>query len=96
MNNYNKPEILVVDGLAEGIYASSGSSGASCESLYMNGVFTVGTYSPITDGYKIGRGCEGCHANWGKCAIGDPNLNPDQDFRPSWEKAGKGPDEKGY
>lgn len=94
MKNYVKPEIIVVDGLAEGIYASSGSTGHSCESLYMNGVFVVGTQNPIVDGYKVGKGCEGCHANWGRCAINE--VDSDGEFRPSWEVSNKLPDEKGY
>ncbi len=95
MKNYEKPEIIVVDNLAEGIYASSGKTGQTCDSIYMNGIFVLGTKSPITDGYKKGRGCEGCPANWGdKCAVSE--LNYDGDFRPSWEVEGKGPDELGY
>lgn len=94
MSNYKKPVVMVVDDLAEGIYASSGSSGHGCKSLYMNGVFVVGTQSPINDGYKVGKGCEGCPAGGSRCRVHE--VNYDGDFRPSWEVSGKLPDEKGY
>jgi hypothetical protein len=94
MKNYVKPEIIVVDNLAEGIYASSGNTGNCCDSIYMNGVFVVGTQSPIVDGYKVGKGCEGCPANHGKCKV--DQVNYDGDFRPSWEVSGKLPDQLGY
>ncbi len=93
MKNYVKPEIIVVDSLAEGIYASSGS-GHGCDSLYMNGVYLKGTYHPKKDGYKIGRGCEGCPVAYDdRCNVADANY--DGDFRPSWEISGKLPDELG-
>ncbi|MDF2485723.1 MAG: hypothetical protein K0R46_1891 [Herbinix sp.] len=95
MKNYVKPEIIVVDHLAEGIYASSGSTGGGCDSFYMNGIFVVGTYSPITDGYKVGRGCEGCPgSNGNKCKANQ--MSDDEDCRPTWEKEGKLPEQLGY
>jgi hypothetical protein len=96
MNDYTKPEILVVNDLTEGIYASSGSSGGGCESIYMSGVYLKGTYNSINDGYKIGYGCDGCPADFGKCAVQEESEKYDGDFRPSWEKNGKLPDEKGW
>ena len=94
MEHYEKPEVLVVDDLAEGVYASSGSSGNSCDSIYMNGVYVTGTFKSIQDGYKAGYGCNGCPVAWGRCAVAE--VSWEGDFRPSWEKAGKLPDEKGY
>ncbi|MFA9462724.1 MAG: hypothetical protein ACERKN_00370 [Velocimicrobium sp.] len=99
MKNYEKPMVLTNEEMSEGIYAASGDTtptdtGYKCKSIYMNGVYLLGTYSPITDGYKIGRGCEGCPANWGKCAISE--VNYDNDFRPTWEISGHLPDELGY
>ena len=73
---------------------SGTATSTKCSSKYMNGVFVVGTYNSIVDGYKVGRGCEGCPANWGRCAVDQCNYAGD--FRPSWEKAGHLPDERGY
>jgi hypothetical protein len=95
MKNYVKPEIIVVDNLAEGIYASSGSTGGGCDSKYMNGIFVVGIGSPITNGYKVGRGCEGCPGSEGNKCKAD-KMNDAEDCRPTWEKDGKLPDQKGY
>lgn len=107
MKGYVKPVATRVEELAEGVYMASGAvADASteenvrgCKSIYMKGVFQKPTYSPITDGYKIGRGCEGCPAwNGSSCRFqsAPEEMNWDGDFRPSWEVAGHKPDEKGY
>ena len=65
----------------------------------MNGIAQNPTYNPIRDGYKIGYGCDGCPAwNGTSCKfVSSPNeMTWVADFRPSWEKQGKLPDEKGY
>ncbi len=94
---YEKPIILLDENIPEGVYASSGSSGAGCQSVYMRGVFQRNTrYENIKDPSNdsdlkhtlIERGCEGCPYNWGRCAVNDPNAQPGQDGRPGWEKAG--------
>lgn len=98
MSSYKKPEIIVVDDLAEGIYASSGSSGGRCESFYMAGIFSYADGSnSINVGYKAGYGCHGCPAVSGdmtRCIVNE--VEWDSDFRPWWEKQGKTGDEKGY
>jgi len=110
MKNYEKPVVMVNEELAEGVYAASGDKAANvnaetsgpkykCESIYMNGVYQQGTWNPIEDGYKKGRGCEGCPAqNGNSCRFvtAPEQMNWDGDFRPSWEVAGHKPDEKGY
>lgn len=98
--NYEKPIAIALDQCSEGVYLASGTPNKySCKSIYMKGVYVQPTYSPITDGYKIGRGCEGCPAwNGHSCRfISTPeDINWDGDFRPTWEKQGYLPDEKGY
>lgn len=111
MKNYEKPVATKVDDLAEGVYMASGDAGdvggdasettvsRGCGSKYMNGVFQMPTYNSIEDGYKIGRGCEGCPAwNGNSCRFesAPEEMNWDGDFRPSWEVQGHEPDEKGY
>ena len=97
---YDKPVILQPNDLAEGIYTDSGSNSKyHCDSIYMNGIYQKPTYNPIQDGYKIGRGCEGCPAqNGDSCRFvsAPEEMNWDGDFRPTWEKNGHKPDEKGY
>ena len=99
---YEKPIIHVNTTISEGIYLSSGSQADTtyhCKSIYMHGVYQQPTYNPIQDGYKLGRGCEGCPAsNGASCRfISHPEeMNWDGDFRPSWEVQGHLPDEKGY
>lgn len=103
MLKYEKPIVLANDDLAEGIYlASGGSAGggqapetASCDSIYMNGIWHGSDFSDWQNGTNInGRGCEGCPANWGDGICHVANYDPSEDCRPSWEKNGKGPDEK--
>ena len=65
----------------------------------MKGIYQKPTYNPMEDGYKVGRGCEGCPAwNGQGCRIitHPEELNFNDDFRPSWEINGHKPDEKGY
>ena len=93
-----EPIIISVHDLAENIYSASGTK-SGCKSIYMKGEYQQPSYNPIEDGYKIGRGCEGCPAwNGTSCRfISEPEqMNWDGDFRPSWEVQGHKPDEKGY
>ncbi len=98
---YTKPIITVNEELAEGVYAASGNNKLVCKSIYMLGIPISPSYNPIEDGYKTGRGCEGCPA-WDdeECVcrlITKPEeMNWDDDFRPTWEVQGHLPDEKGY
>ena len=99
---YQKPMIIINEELSEGVYSASGSTISSqykCKSIYMNGLYQQPTYNPIEDGYKLGRGCEGCPVWDGNSCrlISKPEeINWDGDFRPTWEVQGKLPDEKGY
>lgn len=98
-NRYAKPTIVINEELFEGVYANSGSSNAKCDSIHMKGKPQSPTYNPIKDGYKIGRGCEGCSAWDGSSCrlVSKPEeLNWDGDFRPTWEVQGHLPDELGY
>lgn len=97
MKKYVSPSVIITDS-SEGVYLASGAV-RGCKSIYMKGKYQQPTYNPIQDGYKIGRGCEGCPAWDGNSCrfISKPEeMNWDGDFRPSWEIAGKKPDEKGY
>lgn len=109
MKDYIKPIAAPAEGLSEGIYMASGDTAENtsqsgdntrgCKSIYMKGKFQMPTYKPIEDGYKIGRGCEGCPAwNGNSCRFdtAPEEMNWDGDFRPSWEVQGHKPDEKGY
>ena len=61
---YEKPVMTIDAGMAEGIYAASGSK--KCDSKYMNGVWQAPDYSDWnggTRGYKQQFGCLGCPAN---------------------------------
>ena len=99
-SKYEPPKIIVLSDVAEGIYASSGiQTTPVCGSIYMKGIYQKPTYNPIEDGYKVGRGCEGCPAwNGQGCRIitHPEELNFNDDFRPSWKINGHKPDEKGY
>lgn len=97
---YTKPEINIINDYPEDVYMSSGSQKyTKCKSIYLNGTYQKPTYNPIQDGYKVGRGCEGCPASDGSSCRFDSHpeqMNWDGDFRPSWEIQGHLPDEKGY
>ncbi|MBQ7956102.1 MAG: hypothetical protein IJ282_10175 [Lachnospiraceae bacterium] len=99
MEKYVRPIVVVNDEVSEGVYAASGARiQYSCDSIYMNGVYHHPTYNPLEDGYKIGRGCEGCPAWTGDSCRFDTapeQMNWDGDFRPTWEVDGKLPDDKG-
>jgi hypothetical protein len=71
MKNYEKPMILANEGLAEGVYAASGSvanisttpssHAADCDSQYMNGIWHEPDYTVQTT-YGERLGCNGCPA----------------------------------
>lgn len=74
MREYVKPIITLDSGLAEGVYAASGSTGddsgdkgqKKCDSKYMKGVWQAPDYSGWnggTRGYKQQFACLGCPAN---------------------------------
>lgn len=103
MRAYEKPIVVLIDEMAEGIYAASGSTGGGngstenkvCDSIYIKGQFTKSDYSDWQNGTNInGRGCEGCPANWsdGRCHV--ESYAASEDCRPSWEKQGKLPNDK--
>lgn len=104
MRKYEKPVVVVNEGLAEGVYANSGSSVAglpSCDSKYMNGVYQkeAGGWNVSVKDYY---GCLGCPAyrNNG-CALqvdeaymeGATSYDTDNGKRmPAWESLGKTPE----
>lgn len=112
MKNYEKPMLVRTEQMSEGVYLASGAeinpgagseSGSTaesrCKSKYMKGNYVQPTNNPIEDGYKKGRGCEGCPAwNGSSCRLqsAPDEMNWDGDFRPAWEVQGHFPDEKGY
>ena len=94
MKHYEKPDILRVDNLAEGVYLASGGLPV-CGSVYLRGVWHKPTYSG-TD-MLVFRGCEGCSADDGDgCKILKgkyDQLNPNGDFRPEWERRNYKPED---
>lgn len=106
MKLYTKPVITIASGEAEGVYLASGSGGAKCDSIYMNGTWQGPDYSDwngITRGYRKQFGCLGCPAyTWNGCGLQSHYVDSgnagsyDQDNgnrMPSWEKKGYGPDD---
>lgn len=102
MTKYERPDILRVDNLAEGVYLAStatddGKPEPVCGSIYLKGVWqrpngTHGNQRPVIEV----RGCEGCSADDGDgCKITKgktSDLNANGDFRPTWERNGLTPD----
>lgn len=104
MNNYEKPVVLKLDEVAEGVYAASGAAASDqqgeivCQSVYIQGVWhRPNTYTPGRDQEEVitRRGCEGCSADDGDgCKIKKgkiDDLNKDGVFKPTWEQEGMGP-----
>ena len=97
MTRYEKPDILRVDNLAEGIYLASGDPVEEqpvCMSKYLKGNWI----KPSRGTYQGARlevwGCEGCPADDGDgCKILKGEVHDNMDYRPNWEKAGLSPDE---
>jgi hypothetical protein len=101
---YEKPLVVCVDDVSEGVYAASGEK---CDSIYMNGVwqgadYSMGSVSGVT--YRQLYGCEGCRA-YRKNGCGllldyvesgyAPSYGSDGGFRkPEWEAQGHAADEK--
>lgn len=100
MLRYEKPEVILTNDMAEGVYAASGAKfdplkHAGCDSIYIKGVYHQPNFINWQSGTNIdGRGCEGCPACWsdGRCHIS--NYGPGEDCRPTWEKHGKLPSDK--
>lgn len=102
MGEYKKPEIMETTGLFEGVYMASGDEGTNngqpvCQSKYM-----LGKWKKPGRGIEQGKvidkfGCEGCSADDGDgCKIKKgkiSDLNKNGDFRPTWERQGKNPDD---
>jgi hypothetical protein len=79
--------------------AGSGSGGVlGCGSMYMNGIWERGD-DWTKNTYRAQVGCNGCEA-YTATGCGLQNGKPlkanitTEDLRPSWEKAGRGPDER--
>lgn len=103
MMHYEKPDILRVDNLNEGVYLASGDTQetkAVCKSIYMLGVFHKPNSSNPNGGTNMEVcGCQGCPAgdDGDECGlikgyVGDYN----KDFRPAWERRGESPDKFTY
>lgn len=108
MREYVKPIITLDSGLAEGVYAASGSTdnGPKCDSKYMKGEWQAPDYSDWnggTRGYRQQFGCLGCPAyTENACGLRTHyedsghagSYDVDNGNRmPSWEKKGYGPDD---
>ncbi len=97
MMHYEKPDILRVDNLSEGVYLASGQF--VCGSKYLQGNWIKPWQQSSGDIMHV-RGCEGCSADDGakcKISVGDTSqLNANGDFRPTWEIDGKKPEDPPY
>lgn len=107
MMNYEKPEVIKTTDLSEGVYAASGSvpegnpeegTQIVCQSQYLKGVWQKPNRGFTEQGPALQKcGCEGCSADDGDgCKIAKgrvEDLNPNGDFRPTWERNGNGPDD---
>lgn len=94
MTRYEKPDILRVDNLNEGVYLASGNP--VCGSIYLRGEWRKPWVNSNGTMIEV-RGCEGCSADDGDgCKIKKgkyDQLNPNGDFRPTWEQKGYKPDD---
>lgn len=96
---YEKPVIVAVDEMAEGVYLSSGDQAKKCESKYMNGTYHRPSPSNIEGAVcQYGDlGCRSCPAdnNWDCALLTNRPLATDclTDGRlmPKWEYMGKTP-----
>ena len=90
MKHYEKPDILRVDNLNEGVYLASGDP--VCGSKYL-----MGNWIKPSRGTSQGErlqvwGCEGCPADDGNgCKIKKGEMHDIMDYRPNWEKNGLDP-----
>lgn len=95
MKTYEQPLIFANDELCEGVYAASGDSTGTtkCDSIHRKGVYKALVSHNDADANHTSaeRGCEGCPVNWNDGICHVSTVNYEGDFRPSWEKAGKGP-----
>ncbi len=106
MTNYEKPEVIRIAELSEGVYMASGSvvEGGTqideqtpvCRSRYLMGVWHRPNRGFTEQGPALEKyGCEGCSADDGdgcKIAKGKAeDLNGNGDFRPTWERNGHEP-----
>lgn len=98
MMHYEKPDILRVDNLSEGVYLASGGLPV-CGSAYMGGHYHIPNPNDASNVMAF-RGCDGCSAQDGdKCKIevgAYDQLNPNGIFMPTWEQQNKLPTDKPY
>lgn len=91
---YEQPAVILLEDLAEGVYAASGDErGGVCQSIYMKGVHRTPAHSVQGGEYRrIDRGCEGCPASqYGACRL---DLGPFGDpLMPYWERENHDPNE---
>jgi hypothetical protein len=96
MSNYEKPSIVILEETTEGVYLASGSveepDVPKCKSIYRKGVYKPSNWNPVT---CDDMGCQGCPAadlgGGSRCGV-DMCVDPNLDYRPSWERAGGVPD----
>ncbi len=70
MSTYEKPFVMVNEGISESVFTASGTAddgngGIKCDSVYMRGIWQAPDYSNwngSTRGYKQQFGCLGCPA----------------------------------
>ena len=92
MMHYEKPDILRVDNLSEGVYLASGGV-AVCKSQFLKGNWTK-PHRGIYQGPRVEVwGCEGCPGgdDGDYCKLAKGEVHDDKDYRPTWEREGLDP-----
>lgn len=97
MEKYVKPEVVILNDCAEGVYSASGSANGNpeCDSIYMQGVFQNCDYRNGRTNKEV-YGCLGCPAfRPNGCALlteqayldGSSSYDVDKGNRkPEWER----------
>ncbi len=102
MQNYEKPEVILMTECSEGVYLASGGqtgedpTAGGCDSRYMKGAWKKPDYSNSNVQMRAydRKGCEGCAADAGdgcKLQKGDAKVAGNV-YQPVWEQQGLTPD----
>lgn len=102
MQNYEKPEVILMTECSEGVYLASGGqtgedpAAGGCDSRYMRGGWKKPDYSNSNVQMRAydRKGCEGCAADDGdgcKRQKGDAKIEENV-YQPVWEQQGLPPD----
>lgn len=102
MQNYEKPEVILMTECSEGVYLASGGqtgedpTAGGCDSRYMKGAWKKPDYSNSNVQMRAydRKGCEGCAADDGdgcKLQKGDAKVAGNV-YQPVWEQQGLTPD----